>query len=81
MKEKFYVISSYGGEYAASIYKGSCEWSCIVTNGMIFKSYKKAYYYMQKINNLYGFTRCRVERLKEREWNTWAWNQIMHYAV
>lgn len=80
IKDKYYVVT-IGTYYLSSFYKGEVGWSALPMTAMIFKDYNKAYSYVRKLRKIRRYSNVCVERLKESEWNSWAWNQITSYAM
>lgn len=79
--QRIYSIRNNNGFFLSNIYNGSCEWTALENYSMLFKSYKKAYYYMKKTNKLYNNNVCCVFPLKDKFYNLWGWNQIHSFAV
>lgn len=79
-KDNYYAVS-IGTYYLSSFYNGEVGWTALPMTAMIFKDYNKAYSYVRKLRKLSRYSCVFVDRLKENEWASWAWNQITSYAM
>lgn len=79
--KRLYVCANHGEFANCERYQKkeyfTCGWGALETSADLFRDYKDAYNHCQRINRLYGFERCYVQKLLATEYTPYYWEQMV----